>query len=175
MNLPTGSYPTTTRICTHCGRAYEGKGRAKYCSLNCRVAAYRAMVKQEPNRNQARNAVGLAIANGYLPSPKDLPCHDCGNAATEYDHYAGYEPAHYLEVQPVCRRCNIRRAQVVIHPGVMPDELHVRGVDPELWHQLRVEAVRANIPVGAALNACLRHCIDTGLLDDMLSQEREQK
>jgi hypothetical protein len=49
----------------------------------------------------------------------------------------------------------------------MPTELHVRGVDPDLWHQLRVEAVRGHLTLGQALNQAITHWL--------AHQQKEQK
>lgn len=37
-----------------------------------------------------------------------------------------------------------------------PAPLMIRGVDPDLWHQVRVEAVKRRLSVGALLNEILR-------------------
>ena len=37
-----------------------------------------------------------------------------------------------------------------------PAPLMIRGVDPNLWHEVRVEAVKRKLPVGALLNEILR-------------------
>jgi hypothetical protein len=37
-----------------------------------------------------------------------------------------------------------------------PAPFMVRGIDPELWHRLRVEALKRKLPVGALLNEILR-------------------
>jgi len=59
---------------------------------------------------QAHNAVGAAIRRGELTHPSKLPCADCRGAAVEYDHRDYNRP---LEVEPVCRRCNLRRGPAV--------------------------------------------------------------
>lgn len=47
-----------------------------------------------------------AVAAGVLPDPKTLYCVDCGAFATCYDHRDYSKP---LDVQPVCRSCNVKR------------------------------------------------------------------
>ena len=59
---------------------------------------------------RASAAVGQAIKQGKLPHPTTLTCADCGAVATSYDHYLGYAPEHWLDVQPVCDRHNGVRA-----------------------------------------------------------------
>ena len=52
--------------------------------------------------------VASAIRSGLLKHPvrDGLRCADCGCAAVEYDHRDYNEP---LQVEPVCRRCNLLR------------------------------------------------------------------
>lgn len=55
----------------------------------------------------AHAKVHTAIERGELPRlDGSVPCADCGRPAQQYDHREYAKP---LEVQPVCRRCNIRR------------------------------------------------------------------
>lgn len=56
----------------------------------------------------AQNVVSKAKALGILPSlaSGDYECVDCGGVATEYEHRDYAKP---LEVEPVCRGCNLRR------------------------------------------------------------------
>jgi hypothetical protein len=55
----------------------------------------------------ARAAVGKAIRDGKLPRlDGSVPCMDCGKPAKDYDHR---EYARPLDVEPVCRSCNLNR------------------------------------------------------------------
>lgn len=57
--------------------------------------------------HRAINAVTRAKARGHLPSlTGEIACVDCGAPATDYDHRDYNRP---LDVDPVCRRCNVRR------------------------------------------------------------------
>ena len=58
----------------------------------------------------AHAAVSRARAAGVLPDPKLTLCTDCGGPAIEYDHRDYNEP---LQVQPVCRRCNLLRGRAI--------------------------------------------------------------
>jgi hypothetical protein len=63
----------------------------------------------------ARYAVARAIRDGKLPRLNgSIQCVDCGAPAEDYDHR---EYARPLDVQPVCRSCNLRRgpASDVMH------------------------------------------------------------
>lgn len=64
---------------------------------------------RNPLETLAKRAVNHAIEAGYLATPKRLPCFDCGKKAKEYHHHRGYEQAHWLEVQALCRKCHNRR------------------------------------------------------------------
>lgn len=59
-------------------------------------------------RQPAHVAVARAIRHGILRSLKDFQtdCVDCGGIAVAYDHRDYDKP---LEVDPVCKRCNILR------------------------------------------------------------------
>ena len=58
---------------------------------------------------RAREAVAHAIRAGRLRPATDYPCTDCELPAREYDHWQGYDVAHHLNVQPVCRLCHVQR------------------------------------------------------------------
>lgn len=53
-------------------------------------------------------AVGIEIGKGNLPKlrEKEVPCVDCGERATIYDHRDYNRP---IEVVPVCKSCNSKR------------------------------------------------------------------
>jgi hypothetical protein len=57
-------------------------------------------------RYTAHFTVARAIRKGELASPRGMACADCGGGAIEYDHRDYTQP---LMVEPVCRRCNLRR------------------------------------------------------------------
>lgn len=59
-----------------------------------------------PKRSKAKAAVMYAIKTGRLPRPDSLQCHYCPARATQYHHWKGYEPEHWLDVVPVCVRCH---------------------------------------------------------------------
>lgn len=57
-------------------------------------------------QSRAIGKVSAAVRYGLLTPVKKLRCVDCGRRAWEYDHRNYYRP---LEVQAVCRSCNIKR------------------------------------------------------------------
>lgn len=96
----------------------------------------------------AGSAVAVARKKGLLADPRTLQCADCGAPASQYDHRDYNKP---LEVEPVCRTCNVRRgraipkvwmpgewmaylhrAERVFHPYV----LYVRELHEEFKHEL---------------------------------------
>lgn len=85
-------------VCWECGGAIDCTGR--FCRA-CNLARYLGS-----GRLQAMAAVAKAIREGRLPKPATARCVDCGAAAREYDHRDYSRP---LDVQPVCRICNVRR------------------------------------------------------------------
>jgi hypothetical protein len=56
--------------------------------------------------NPVHSTVHKAIKRGKLRHPAELLCVDCGVQAEQYDHRKYSEP---LNVEPVCRKCNLRR------------------------------------------------------------------
>lgn len=70
----------------------------------CNRMRYRALAKI---RGPALRAVAKAIQDGRLPKlDGSIPCADCGEPASVYDHREYAKP---LEVTPVCQPCNVRR------------------------------------------------------------------
>jgi hypothetical protein len=61
----------------------------------------------------AHKAVYRAVVRGELAPATSLPCTDCGQQATDYDHRDYRKP---LDVQPVCRRCNGLRGTAMRDP-----------------------------------------------------------
>ena len=73
-----------------------------------KISAIKSTRKQRifyPQKIKAVNAVNNAIRKRQLPPPDSLQC-SCGNPAKDYHHHKGYEPKHYLDVVPVCKKCH---------------------------------------------------------------------
>lgn len=70
----------------------------------------RMMRRLERKRNklhiQARRKINNSIRDGKFPKPIEFICELCGEQATEYHHYNGYDPIHWLDVVPLCFRCH---------------------------------------------------------------------
>ena len=64
-----------------------------------------ALIISEP---EAKNFVNHAIRDGKLSRPDIKLCLYCPKSAQQYHHYLGYEPEHWLDILPVCRKCHTR-------------------------------------------------------------------
>src|SRR5262245_33638273 len=63
-------------------------------------------MKGDPYRIRAYSAVWRAVRDGRLPRVETLQCVRDGRPGSVYHHYLGYEPDHYLAVEPWCRSCH---------------------------------------------------------------------
>jgi hypothetical protein len=69
----------------------------------------------DAQKKAARYAVNLEVKRGNMPHANDIPCLDCGHIHDgngnrhEYDHPRGYDYKHHLDVEPVCKRCHVKR------------------------------------------------------------------
>ena len=59
----------------------------------------------------AHGIVARAISKGLLPAASSHYCVDCGKPALHYDHRDYSRP---LDVEPVCRSCNVMRGPALI-------------------------------------------------------------
>jgi len=84
--------------CKEYQRRYRQDDRGK-----ARDKRYRLRYLQN---DKAREAVKYAIQTGKLPRPDTLQCHYCGAQAQDYHHHKGYEPQHWLDVVPICKKCH---------------------------------------------------------------------
>lgn len=93
--------------CTKCGCIELRTG----CTTGFRCSACRAAPTLQ---YLAHRAVANAIAGGSLKPPATCACVDCGVIAEQYDHRDYNRP---LDVEPVCRKCNVRRGPAVGSPS----------------------------------------------------------
>jgi len=66
----------------------------------------RAFLDRNKQRLRAKKVVSDATRKGLLPKVSTIKCKKCSEYAQEYHHYNGYEPQHYLDVIPLCRKCH---------------------------------------------------------------------
>lgn len=93
----------TAKSCRRCGGSLD-----EYERYVCASCFHGRLDDLRRIRGPALRRVRRAIRDGLLPSLTDneIACVDCGNRATLYEHRDYSEP---LVVDPVCRRCNIKR------------------------------------------------------------------
>lgn len=109
-------------LCVDCGgfrplnfirwgvRPHERRRDRLYCF---RCSGRRSMAKiaaRKAASQPAHYAVARAIWRGELPRPATLMCVDCGKSAECYDHREYAKP---LQVEAVCKRCNILRGPAI--------------------------------------------------------------
>lgn len=81
------------------------KGRVVHRKAAVRYQKYYCI--KYPERIKALNAVNHAIRDGKLHRPDTLQCHFCSAQAEDY-HHPNYEPKHWLDVVPTCKKCHSR-------------------------------------------------------------------
>lgn len=97
------------------------------------------LVTPEYKRMQlnAMKAVQAAIRKRKLPSlsKEYIQCFDCTRRAENYDHWDYTKP---LEVEPVCRGCNVRRGKAVNAPGHLRTRESEENMDKQWLASLKV-------------------------------------
>lgn len=131
--------------CCVCGTVELATGAGNYSRCKaCKQAGRRSKYATRTDwlgHGQAQSAVHCAIRDGSLPSPRGLRCADCGCPAIEYEHRDYNRP---LEVEPICRSCNLLRGPAKPAHG----SLHMvvaRGMAP---YRLRCNAERIFALIG---------------------------
>lgn len=102
--------------CKSCEAAYKRANRSRYAEhettrratnreeYNAYMVAWRAA---NPETRAAHNAVNNAVVRGDLPPAATMVCAICDQAqAAHWHHPNGYEEAHWLDIEPVCRLCH---------------------------------------------------------------------
>lgn len=101
-------------VCVECDAVLKRygtppRGGAPLRCYDCNRARYHGL---GAIRGRAHSAVAKAIREGRLPKAASQVCVDCGREAEVYDHR---DYSRVLDVDAVCRSCNIMRG-----PGLMP-------------------------------------------------------
>lgn len=101
------------------GRMTKTIHYCRYCGVNTRSAHMRTcghclsvqnfLTDIGSGRMRAGSAVACAINRGDLARATEFVC-ACGKPAEQYDHRDYNRP---LEVEPVCRSCNVRRGSAI--------------------------------------------------------------
>lgn len=78
-------------------RSYRNSPAGK---ATARRSSYASM-ERDPEKWAARRRVRQAVLQGKISKQ---PCERCGSPSVEAHHYKGYDEAHWLDVQWLCRR-----------------------------------------------------------------------
>jgi len=78
-----------------------------YCQSKKGKTNYKRYYIRYPERLKAKSAANHAIRSGKLPRANTRLCRYCSKPAQQWHHWHGYEPEHWLDVIPVCRKCHI--------------------------------------------------------------------
>lgn len=93
--------------CRPCSRAY----RREYEKTHPRPYSKRKIEYTDGDHLhiKARRVVNHQVAKGEIPRIGTRNCVDCGAQAQQYDHYKGYLPENWLDIEPVCFPCSNKR------------------------------------------------------------------
>lgn len=82
--------------------------KAQYYQSHKSEVIHRTMRQriESPEKYEARKAVQLAVMSKTISPIKACICMQCGKPAQHYHHWKGYEPAHWLDVIPLCAKCH---------------------------------------------------------------------
>jgi hypothetical protein len=99
--------------CCVCGKVELARGASHRCRCEeCRTQGRRLPTQEDRwlGNGHAQMLVARAVREGQLRPARDLTCVDCGGAAIEYEHRDYNRP---LDVEPICRGCNLRRGPAI--------------------------------------------------------------
>jgi hypothetical protein len=106
---------TRTITCVTCGKQEQRFSCARATSF-----CHDCQRQHAREQRAALSRVYAAVKRGLLPRASDHGCADCDSPATDYDHRDYTKP---LDVEPVCRSCNIKRGPAydsVYRPAQQP-------------------------------------------------------
>jgi len=101
----------TASLCRICGHKLPKTDARKWYCKRCRDKRVELGITTTPKRVSG-SIVNAAVNAGILPRLKGskIQCVDCGELARDYDHRDYMKP---LDVEPVCRVCNIKRGSAL--------------------------------------------------------------
>jgi len=91
---------------TEIGQKNKRKGRLKYRNSEKYQITIKRYNEENRAKNQARWAIKQAIKIGKMKRAKEYKCNLCNIPAYCYHHNKGYNPKHWLDVIPLCRKCH---------------------------------------------------------------------
>lgn len=83
-------------------REYRNTDKGKEIARN-----YYHKCAERKEKNLIRGFVQYAIRHGKMKPAKECICYYCGNQASEYHHWHGYDKEHRIDVIPVCKPCHV--------------------------------------------------------------------
>lgn len=109
-----------TCTCRTCGATWKGLGcnDSSRCQ-SCKDKDIRSGTRYHASivgRDSASLAVAAEVRAGRLKPVHQCLCVDCGAKATDYDHRDYNKP---IDVEPVCRSCNLKRGPAKPLEGVI--------------------------------------------------------
>lgn len=103
--------PLWTILCRVCMKPCTVHKMARRVCAECSLQPKEIMFAAKLAQRRAHRRVRRAILRGELPRlDGSIPCSDCKNPAEVYEHRCYLSP---LDVQPVCRTCNILRGPAI--------------------------------------------------------------
>lgn len=99
-------------VCVNCLRSCTIAAGARRVCDECRTTDPKELqFTANANSRHAHYVVQAAIQSGQLPRlDGSVQCVDCGKPAVDYDHREYAKP---LQVEPVCRSCNLLRGPAI--------------------------------------------------------------
>ena len=94
--------------CKSCDKFYHSNYYQTKQGKATRKRSDKRFNARHPKYHKATHAVNNAIRDGKLPRANTWLCHYCPKPAQQYHHWHGYEPEHWLDVVPACRKCDYK-------------------------------------------------------------------
>jgi len=105
-----------SRPCAICANPLDRVPKAARINICLRCAFVTNVIQKT-----AAGAVAQAVKAGRMPRARERFCVDCARPASDYDHREYSKP---LAVEPVCRRCNLRRGPALDLYALARSRLH---------------------------------------------------
>lgn len=128
--------------CCACGAIdLVSGGSSNHRCVPCRIEY--SNDSRQATKKRAISLVGAAVKAGALPPARLRMCVDCGEQARDYDHRDYSRP---LAVDPVCRRCNLRRGPAARSVASLKAQVASGGTP----YRMKARAAKLLILIGAS-------------------------
>jgi hypothetical protein len=130
------------------GGTVENNVGTKQEALVCKKVRKHADKLRHSDRHAARQAVALAINDGYLTRPSH--CSKCGQGGKIQAHHHSYELIHWLDVEWLCTSCH-----GLHHRGRRKEPTKQIGLrfTPSEYTTLSEKARKAGMPLATLIRA----------------------